>query len=82
VSSFKTVVLCEHNDLKVYIYQTPCGIQTYYRNRKRHNWSWKGTAGERQDFGEDFQGASQYARQNGGHVLLELDGVPLRKDQA
>jgi hypothetical protein len=74
---FRRVVMLAHNDFEVYIYETPCGMQTYYKNRKRHNWVWKGPDGERQEFGENYSAACDHALANGGWMTLELDGKPL-----
>lgn len=79
------VVLVEHAGNRAFIYRTPCGILTYDKNRKRHEWRVRAPyTGPDQvrdvSFGEDYGAACTYARiTTGSHIVLHLDGQPLRR---
>lgn len=77
----RSVVLVEHAGHAARIYETPCGILTYQRHRQRHDWCVE-TAGGLSHHGEDLAAACAQARQVGGHVVLLLDGRPLRSGRA
>ena len=78
--TFRTVILSQHGDFKTFIYETPCGILTYSKNRKRHDWVLK-TPGGLVHFREDYRKACDEARVTpGSHLILLLDGEPLFKD--
>ena len=53
----KKVVLTEHAGHVEYIYESRCGILTYNKHRKRHNWIVVSPDGTRTEYGEDYKAA-------------------------
>jgi len=56
------------------LYETPCGILTYNKYRKRHNWvTIDKSSGERREWGEDYMGATGHGLTTVAWLVLELD---------
>ena len=74
----RQIVFAQHGDHKVYIHEMPCGVLTYNKKRKRHEWVVvvPGTLFQI-NCGEDYAGACREAARLGGHATLRLDGVPV-----
>jgi hypothetical protein len=67
----KAVVLVDHAGCVARIYETPCGVLTYKKDRKRHDWIAVRADGSKQRFGED-RAAALKAMGPGGRTQLVL----------